>query len=90
MKRALWIIWPAFLVAGVLELLVFSVVDPVDLDALAHLMWSREAYYSIAFFVFWGVVAGASALTLWLATSETPPGSENAEATGALSHRTVS
>lgn len=70
MKRAMWIIWPAFLVAGVLELLVFSVVDPTDLDALANLMWSRNAYYSVAFFVFWAVVAGASALTLWLSSSD--------------------
>lgn len=70
MKRAMWIIWPAFLVAGVLELLVFSVVDPADLDSLSNLMWSRNAYYSVAFFVFWAVVAGASALTLWLSTSD--------------------
>lgn len=70
MKRAMWIIWPAFLVAGVLELLVFSMVDPTDIESLSHLMWSRSAYYSIAFFVFWAVVAGASALTLWLASAE--------------------
>lgn len=88
MKRALWIIWPAFLVAGVLELLVFSVVDPADLDSLAHLMWSREAYYSIAFFVFWVVVAAASSLTLWLSTSEAEPKSHE-PASGGLSHRTV-
>lgn len=69
MKRAMWIIWPAFLVAGMLELLVFSVVDPSALDAASHLMWSRSAYYSVAFFVFWAMVAGASALTLWLASS---------------------
>jgi hypothetical protein len=70
MKQAMWVIWPAFLVAGALELLVFSVVDPADLNSLSHLMWSRDAYYSIAFFVFWAVVAVASALTLWLSAGE--------------------
>lgn len=81
MKRAMWIIWPAFLVAGALELLVFSVVDPADLDSLSHLMWSRDAYYSIAFFVFWAVVAVASTLTLWLSSSEAP--SESQQSAGA-------
>lgn len=81
MKRVMWIVWPAFLVAGALELLVFSVVDPSSLDALSQLMWSRSAYYSVAFFVFWALVAGASALTLWLSSGEgTPPPSAQHEA----------
>ena len=29
--RALQILWPAFLMAGVLEMLVFAVVDPAEL-----------------------------------------------------------
>ena len=29
--RLLQILWPAFLIAGVLEMLVFAVVDPEDL-----------------------------------------------------------
>jgi len=30
-RQALIILWPAFLVAGVLETLTFAVVDPADL-----------------------------------------------------------
>jgi hypothetical protein len=67
-RRALVVLWPAFLMAGVLEMVVFAVVDPSALhgfDATA-LQWSRSAVYSLAFFVFWGVIACASAITMWL------------------------
>jgi len=30
-QRLMWIAWPAFLVAGVLEVLVFAMVDPQDI-----------------------------------------------------------
>ena len=30
-QRLMWIAWPAFLVAGVIEMLVFAMVDPQDL-----------------------------------------------------------
>ena len=30
-KRLMWVIWPGFLVAGVAELVFFSVFDPFDL-----------------------------------------------------------
>jgi hypothetical protein len=30
-QRILWILWPAFLVAGVMEMAVFAFVDPEDL-----------------------------------------------------------
>ncbi len=31
-QRLMWIAWPAFLVAGVLEMLVFAVVDPQEMQ----------------------------------------------------------
>ena len=31
-QRWMWIAWPAFLVAGLIEWLVFALVDPVDLS----------------------------------------------------------
>ena len=31
-QRMMWIAWPAFLVAGVLEMLVFAFVDPQDMQ----------------------------------------------------------
>lgn len=70
--RARWltVLWPAFLMAGVLEMLVFALVDPDQLhgwgvDASA---WPRPAVYTLAFFVFWLAIAVASAISLWLAT----------------------
>ena len=27
----MWVLWPAFLAAGVLEMLVFAVIDPEDM-----------------------------------------------------------
>jgi hypothetical protein len=55
------ILWPAFMSAGVLEMLVFSAVDPADVEGL-----DRRAVYTIAFFVFWAVIATASSVTVWL------------------------
>jgi len=71
MRRSLCILWPAFLMAGVLEMLVFVVVDPQDLHSLggAPLDWSRQAVYTLAFLVFWGVIATAGALTVLLETT---------------------
>ena len=59
--------WPAFLAACVLELLVFAVVDPLDLKWYGHpLAWSRMGVYSASFFAFWAVSLGCGALTAML------------------------
>jgi hypothetical protein len=70
-QRALTILWPAFLMAGVLEMLVFVVVDPGDLHWFGGeaLNWSREAVYTVTFLIFWGVISIAGALTALLAAS---------------------
>ncbi len=67
-QRAAAVAWPAFLVAGVLEIAVFAFVDPLTLHTLggAALGWSATAVYSLAFFVFWAATAGACALALML------------------------
>ena len=59
------ILWPAFLMAGVLEMLVFALIDPHDLHWFggAPVDLSASAVYSLAFFVFWAVIATAGALT---------------------------
>lgn len=63
--RTAQVLWPAFLMAGVLEMVVFSVVDPTTLSLGA---WSPEpiTVYSLAFFVFWALMALAAALTQWM------------------------
>jgi hypothetical protein len=62
------IAWPAFLLAAVLEMLVFAMMDPSDLHRFGGqpLDWSRQAVYTVAFFVFWAVTAASSALSLLL------------------------
>jgi len=67
-RRWMVVAWPAFLVAAVLEMLVFALVDPSDLHWFGQpLHGSRQAIYTVAFFVFWGVAMVSSALTLLLA-----------------------
>ncbi|MGC4395949.1 hypothetical protein [Hydrogenophaga sp. T2] len=63
-RRWMAVAWPAFLLAGVLEMLVFALVDPGQLHWHGQaLEWSRAAVYTVSFFVFWAVIAVAGALT---------------------------
>ncbi len=66
--RAGQVLWPSFVVAGVLEMLVFSVLDPSTLSFGA---WRPESVtvYSLAFFVFWALIAVAAAAAQWMAAS---------------------
>lgn len=69
-QRWMWIAWPAFLVAGLLEMLVFALVDPQDLHWFGQpLAWSRQAVYTLGFFVFWALAMVSSALTTLLSLS---------------------
>lgn len=69
-QRWMWIAWPAFLVAAVLEMIVFAMVDPGDLHWFGNpLGLSRQAIYTLAFFVFWGITMASSALTTLLSVS---------------------
>lgn len=63
--RFITILWPAFLMAGVLEMLVFVVVDPNEFQWFGGPLigWSPRAIYSVTFLIFWGVIATSSALT---------------------------
>ena len=53
---------------GLLEVLVFAVVDPHHLRWLGvgALDWPAAAVYTIAFFVFWAVTTVTAALALML------------------------
>jgi hypothetical protein len=70
--RVLTILWPAFMAAAVLEMVVFAVVDPEALHGFGvePLGWTRSAVYSLAFFVFWAVTAMAAAMTQFLDTPD--------------------
>jgi hypothetical protein len=68
-RRALLILWPSFLMAGVQAALVFVVVDPGQLHwfGMAPVAWPVQAIYTITFLILWGTTATAGALTqlLW-------------------------
>ena len=69
-QRVMWIVWPAFLVAGVLEMLVFAFVDPQDLHWMGlPIELARQGVYTVSFFVFWAFTCASSALTVLLAKS---------------------
>ena len=64
------ILWPSFMMAGVMEGLVFSVVDPADLRWMGQIPIEASplAVYSASFLAMWGVIATSGALTalLWI------------------------
>jgi hypothetical protein len=69
-QRVMWIVWPAFLLACLLEMLVFALVDPQDLHWFGQpVELSRQAVYTLAFFVFWALSMVASGLTTLLSMS---------------------
>ncbi len=69
-QRMAWVLWPAFLVAAVAELIVFAVIDPDDLHLFGvPVELGRMPIYTIGFFFFWAVAAAASALTVFLQRS---------------------
>lgn len=67
-RLGLQILWPAFLMAGVLEMLIFAVVDPADLQWFGGppIEWPRQAIYTVTFLLCWMVTATSSALTALL------------------------
>ncbi len=71
-QHAMTVLWPAFLMAGVLETLVFAVVDPGSLHWFggAPIDWPPLAVYTVTFFVFWAVIAAAGFISQVLACSE--------------------
>lgn len=71
-QRWMWIMWPAFMAASVIEMLVFAAFDPLDMlwlspgDAV-----SRTGICTMAFFVFWLVLMVAGYVTLMLSMPNT-------------------
>jgi hypothetical protein len=68
--RWMSVLWAAFLMAAVMEMVVFALVEPESLrwfggDALDL---PARAVYTLAFFVFWGITAVGAGLALLLCT----------------------
>ena len=69
-QKLMWILWPAFLVAGIAEGITFSLFDPQDMHLFGEPVdLGRSAIYSIGFFLFWAFAAASSALTCLLQRS---------------------
>lgn len=59
------IAWPSFFAAGVATMVFFAIVDPIE---LARMTWpgfeiSRQAGYTLGFFMFWLCTASACLFT---------------------------
>jgi len=69
-QRIMWVLWPAFVVAAVTEMLFFAVIDPGEIYLFGNpVELSRTAMYSLFFFFFWMMGACSSALTCFLQRS---------------------
>ena len=68
-RFAMAVAWSAFLAAGVLEALVFVVIDPGELRWFggAPVDLSPQAVYTASFLIFWAVMALGASLALLLA-----------------------
>ena len=66
MERAIQILWPSFIVAGAMDVLLFAFYDPMQVIYQgAALFDSRLAAYSATFFIFWLFGASSSILTCY-------------------------
>ncbi|HYF42989.1 MAG TPA: hypothetical protein VEA35_11175 [Ramlibacter sp.] len=69
-RKLMWIAWPGFIAACALQVVVFALVDPLELEWAGHsLGWTRQAVYAAAFFLFWFAGMLSSALTALLQSS---------------------
>ena len=66
MMKLIQVLWPSFLVAGIAEVVFFTVIAPQELYLFGQpVYFSPIATYSIGFFGFWFVCAGSSLMTLF-------------------------
>ena len=69
-QRLIWIAWPGFVMAIPAVGIVFTLVDPADLQAFgAPLELSRSGAYTWGFLLFWALGSACSALTCLLQRS---------------------
>lgn len=71
MQQLIRTAWPAFLMACLLEMVVFAVIDPLDVRWLGQIV-SETGVYSLSFFVFWAICFGGNALMMFLNCSTCP------------------
>jgi hypothetical protein len=73
-QRVSAVLWPSFLFASAATVVFFALIDPIAmLDCQGAPPLSRTGAYSLGFFLFWLLTAGASASTLYFLGSRVPP-----------------
>lgn len=83
LRWAVGILWPSFIVACAMEMLVFGLIDPVCPSCGTEMTsLSRQGVYTLAFFVLWLMAAASSACTMLLVA---PPVSDETEPASAAS-----
>jgi hypothetical protein len=66
MIKWIQVLWPSFLVAGIAEIVFFTVINPQELYLFGQpVKYSPIATYSIGFFSFWILCAASSLATLF-------------------------
>ena len=67
-RLALCVLWPAFFTAGVLDAMVFAVLDPRELRWFGGTPfgWSPIAVHSVTFLIFWAAITAAAGMTALL------------------------
>jgi spore maturation protein SpmA len=69
-RRLIHVLWPAFIVAGAMNVVFFTVFDPMELSLFGHAASdSRLAVYTVGFFCFWVMAAASSGLTCFFQRS---------------------
>lgn len=67
MKHIIWILWPAFIAAGIAEVVFFTIVDPKQLYLLGQpIELPAIATYSIGFIALWVMCIGSSLMTYFM------------------------
>ena len=72
-QRLSAVLWPSFVLAGVATVVFFALIDPVSmLECEGSPPFSRTAAYSVGFFSFWLLAAGAAGGCYYLLASQVP------------------
>jgi hypothetical protein len=83
MSKLYYVLWPSFLVAGIAEIVFFTVIDPQDLYLFGQpVHFSPLATYSIGFFAFWALCAVSSWATCFFQRSGSDINRETREHVG--------
>lgn len=70
MSKLYLVFWPSFLIAGIAEILFFTVINPQELYLFGQpVVFSTLATYSIGFFAIWAVCAASSYATCFFQRS---------------------